>query len=89
MGVVNEPDSDLDALPRDAPAGDVPTTGGGAVSRDPVRGGDLGRGFVENDSGAPSGQLADTNVEAALTPVTIGEREEIESDRTDGYWRIG
>ena len=44
---------------------------------------------AENNEGATMGQLGDTNVEAAPAPVTIGEHEEAESDRTHGYWRIG
>jgi hypothetical protein len=50
---------------------------------------DVSRRVAENNEGATMGQLGDTNVEAAPTPVTIGEREEVEADRTHGYWRIG
>jgi hypothetical protein len=64
-------------------------TGAGAVSRDPIRGGDMGRTVAENNTGATMNQLADTNVEAVPAPITIGEHEEVEDDRTHGYWRIG
>lgn len=59
------------------------------MSHDPIRGGDVGRSVAENNSGATMGGLADTNVEAAPAPITIGEREELEDDRTNRYWRIG
>ena len=49
----------------------------------------VGRNIAENNEGATMGQLGDTNVEAALAPVTMGEHEEVESDPTRGYWRIG
>jgi hypothetical protein len=90
MGVVNDPGGgDVPAAPLGADAADVALTGAGAVSRDPIRGGDTGRAVAENNEGATLGQLADTNVEAAPAPLTIGEREEAEDDRTNGYWRIG
>jgi hypothetical protein len=33
--------------------------------------------------------VADTRAEAGRPPLTIGEHEEAEGDRTQGYWRIG
>jgi len=90
MGLVDQPGGgDIAASAVGAAAADVPMTGAGAVSRDPIRGGDTGRAVAENNSGATMGQLADTAVEAAPAPITIGEREEVEDDRTQGYWRIG
>ena len=48
-----------------------------------------GPNIAENNEGATMGQLGDTSVEPTPAPVTIGEHEEVESDRTHGYWRIG
>jgi hypothetical protein len=90
MGSVNDPGGGaVDASLSGAASSDVALTGAGAVSADPVRGGDVGRAVAENNSGATMGQLADTSVEPAPAPITIGEREEVEDDRTEGYWRIG
>jgi hypothetical protein len=57
------------------------------VANDPAN--DVGAITDENNEGATMGQLGDTNVEGGRPPVTIGEHEEVESDRTHGYWRIG
>jgi hypothetical protein len=90
MGSVRDPGGgDVAASDLGANAADVALTGAGAQSRDPVRGGPLGRSVAENNEGATMGQLADTTVESAPAPITIGEHEELEDDRTHGYWRIG
>jgi hypothetical protein len=90
MGTVRDPGGgDVAASELGAAASDAALTGAGARSGDPIRGGEVGRRVAENNEGASMGQLADTNVEAAPAPITIGEREEMEDDRTHGYWRIG
>ncbi len=90
MGTVRDPGGgDTTASQLGAAASDAAMTGAGAVSRDPIRGGDVGRSVTENNAGATMGQLADTNVESRPAPITIGEHAEVEDDRTHGYWRIG
>jgi hypothetical protein len=90
MGTVRDPGGgDLTAAQGGAAAGDAAVSGAGAGSRDPIRGGDMGRTVAENNTGATMNQLADTNVESVPAPISIGEHEDVEDDRTQGYWRIG
>jgi len=90
MGSVRDPGGgDVAASQLGADAADAALTGAGAVSREPIRGGDIGHSVAENNEGATMGQLADTNVESRPAPITIGEHDEVEDDRTHGYWRIG
>jgi len=90
MGTVNNPGGgDVGAAQAGAPSSGEAVSPMGAVSADPIRGGDAGRTVAVNNQGATMGQLDDTNVEARPQPITVGEREEIDNDRTEGFWRIG
>jgi hypothetical protein len=90
MGIVDNPGGgDVEVGQAGSEASGMAVTGAGVVSDDPVRGGDAGRMVTENNEGPTMGQLGDTSVEAHPAPITRGEHEEVEGDRTHGYWRIG
>ncbi len=52
-------------------------------------GGGAGGNITNNSEGEIAGQVVDTLIEEEPAPVTTGEREEAEGERSNGYWRIG
>ncbi len=53
------------------------------------KGGNVGPGRAENDERDTLGWLVAPAVEGVSGPVTAGENEGAESNRPQGYWRIG